>query len=135
MVGKPIQEAAMRKGQELRHQLLQMREELLDEAKRELAAAAVIRDEGSPDIADAGLTDDLREFLHLLSERQRDKILDIDDALLRLDAGSYGTCEDCGNAIDTGRIKTQPYTRYCLGCQRGAEAAETLKSGITRGTL
>ncbi|MFO0790222.1 MAG: TraR/DksA C4-type zinc finger protein [Pirellulales bacterium] len=38
------------------------------------------------------------------------------EALRRIDAGSYGTCESCGKAIAAARLEAIPYTRYCVKC-------------------
>jgi RNA polymerase-binding transcription factor DksA len=43
---------------------------------------------------------------------------DIDGAIRRLAVGAYGQCEDCGAAIPRGRLKTIPYARRCVPCQR-----------------
>lgn len=45
-------------------------------------------------------------------------LYEIEDAILRLDEGTYGDCEDCRTAIPSGRLETIPYTRRCLTCQR-----------------
>ena len=41
---------------------------------------------------------------------------DIDAALARLDAGTYGSCERCGSPIPEGRLEARPTTRRCVGC-------------------
>jgi DnaK suppressor protein len=51
----------------------------------------------------------------LLREGQQ-RLLDIDAALARLDAGTYGTCEGCGSPIPVGRLEARPTTRHCVGC-------------------
>lgn len=38
-------------------------------------------------------------------------------ALHRVDAGTYGQCEDCGEPIDERRLRALPATRYCTACQ------------------
>jgi len=43
-------------------------------------------------------------------------IVEIDAALTRLDAGTYGTCEECGGAISEGRLAARPVARACIGC-------------------
>jgi RNA polymerase-binding transcription factor DksA len=43
---------------------------------------------------------------------------EIDGAIRRLAVGAYGQCEDCGAAIPRGRLKTIPYARRCVPCQR-----------------
>jgi DnaK suppressor protein len=40
-------------------------------------------------------------------------------ALRRMDDGNYGTCEQCGNAIDLERLEVLPQTAHCLPCQGG----------------
>ena len=43
---------------------------------------------------------------------------DIDVALGRIDAGTYGTCARCGNAIPEERLDAVPYATLCLDCKR-----------------
>ncbi len=47
----------------------------------------------------------------------------VDEALLRFEDGTYGTCEDCGETIEWGRLKTLPYTSLCVECVRRHERA------------
>ena len=42
---------------------------------------------------------------------------EIDDALIRLRDGSYGTCMECGIAISRKRLEAVPWARYCVTCQ------------------
>lgn len=44
-------------------------------------------------------------------------LYEIEDAIVRLDEGTYGDCEDCRTTIPSGRLETIPYTRRCLTCQ------------------
>jgi len=44
------------------------------------------------------------------------------DALGRLDAGTYGKCESCGEPIDPARLEALPYLTLCLRCQQRLEA-------------
>ena len=46
----------------------------------------------------------------------RRKLADVEDALGRLAAGSFGSCEQCGSAIPAGLLATTPETRYCPRC-------------------
>ncbi|MCW2783554.1 MAG: hypothetical protein JWP74_71 [Marmoricola sp.] len=45
-------------------------------------------------------------------------LAEIDAALTRVDAGTYGTCETCGRAIGGGRLEARPMARTCIGCAR-----------------
>lgn len=55
-------------------------------------------------------------------ERKRAIVLEIDGALARLRAGSYGECEECGEPIDEERLAVLPFTPHCVDCRRRAEA-------------
>lgn len=54
----------------------------------------------------------------VLQARQR--LDDIDAALARLDAGTYGACESCGAAIAPGRLEARPTARTCITCAQGS---------------
>ncbi len=45
----------------------------------------------------------------------------VEDALQRITAGTYGQCERCGDEIDFARLKAVPQTTLCMACQRQAE--------------
>jgi len=44
------------------------------------------------------------------------RLRDVEDALARYEAGTYGICENCGQEIDIARLEAIPYTRFCLRC-------------------
>lgn len=119
----------------IRQKLLDLRQEHLSELRRKSAEAAALMDEGVPDAGDASLTDNLREHLHLLGEKQREELLRIDEALDRIQQGDYGTCDDCGEVIDAGRIEARPFTRYCVTCKEEIEKDEARRAGTPQGTL
>lgn len=48
---------------------------------------------------------------------------EIDDALARVKAGTFGVCERCGGKIGRPRLEAIPYARHCLACQKHEEAA------------
>jgi RNA polymerase-binding protein DksA len=56
------------------------------------------------------------EVLERLGETEREEIAAIRAALARLDAGTYGTCSKCGEAIAPGRLEALPYTIVCVDC-------------------
>jgi DnaK suppressor protein len=51
-----------------------------------------------------------------LSERERQELLDIEDALARFQEGEFGRCSRCGGAIGRYRLRAIPEARYCLTC-------------------
>jgi DnaK suppressor protein len=68
--------------------------------------------------ADAGSDAFEQEFTLSLVENEEQVLGEIDDALLRIERGSYGKCEECQAAIARARLQALPYTRYCVKCAR-----------------
>jgi DnaK suppressor protein len=108
----------------IRDALLEERTMLLGQVE-ELDAEADVkrwRDGGfDDDPADSGSASFERETAQSLSRHARGLLTEIDDALRRIDAGTFGTCENCGEAIDLERLEALPYARLCLDCKRRDE--------------
>ena len=51
-----------------------------------------------------------------LVEQAREQLAEVDASLARLDAGTYGDCERCGQPISAGRLEARPTARLCIGC-------------------
>jgi RNA polymerase-binding transcription factor DksA len=60
------------------------------------------------------------EYVHRGAIRQR--IIRIDRALERIEAGTYGLCDGCGKRIDRRRLSHEPGVEFCLACQKEFEA-------------
>jgi DnaK suppressor protein len=60
-----------------------------------------------------------RELDLVLSAQARSAILEIDRALAKIDAGSYGRCEQCGRPIPEARLQALPYAALCVSCKSG----------------
>jgi RNA polymerase-binding transcription factor DksA len=58
-----------------------------------------------------------------LLENERGMLLEIAEALERVDQGTYGNCENCGQPIKEERLQAVPYARYCIECARDKERA------------
>ncbi|MFP5316942.1 MAG: TraR/DksA family transcriptional regulator [Acidimicrobiia bacterium] len=54
-----------------------------------------------------------------LSAQARAAVDEIDRALAKLDAGTYGVCERCGEPIKRARLKALPYASLCIACKSG----------------
>lgn len=104
-----------------RETLLDMKGQLLadlpDRLKHEVDRS---KDEGR-DTYDLASDERDREINIILNDRERTKLMAIEDALLRLGEGSYGICDECGEEIGVGRLKVMPFTRLCVRCQEDLE--------------
>ena len=65
-----------------------------------------------------------QEISVILTDRVREKLGAIDEALGRIDDGSYGVCEECGGSIAVERLKARPVTTLCITCKAEQEEAE-----------
>lgn len=73
--------------------------------------------------ADAGSDSFSQEFSLELLQREETTLTEIDDALERIDSGSFGVCEDCERAIPKVRLQAIPFARLCIECKRASEQA------------
>ena len=92
--------------------------------RAEAASEKLKRDqssEGSGDEADAGSKTFEREHEMSLSNNSRDLLVQVERALGRLDAGTYGRCEECGNAIPKARLQAFPRATLCVTCKQREE--------------
>lgn len=108
----------------IKEMLLKMREELA------LGIARRSKDTTQGGAIDVGDTLDLvseertRELDLILTDRAKQKIEKIDDALERIEDGSYGECEECGVKVPKARLKVMPFAKYCVDCQERVERDE-----------
>jgi len=73
------------------------------------------------DPADAGSASFERETAQSLSLHARNLLSQIEDALRRMDDGTFGDCVSCGRRIELERLEAIPYTTQCMDCRRRAE--------------
>jgi len=62
-----------------------------------------------------------KEMLYQLTNHERLTLVELENALQKIEKGTYGSCESCQKRIPTKRLKAMPYTRYCISCQAGRE--------------
>ena len=62
-----------------------------------------------------------REFNLGLASNDREVLYKVDEALVRIEDGNYGTCSECKKAIPVARLKAIPYAQTCMKCQEKIE--------------
>ena len=102
---------------------------MLEEMKRDLSKEMQgrvkgetegVKDEGR-DTYDLASDERDREINFILNDREREKLLAIDEALQRIKEKTYGICESCEGEIQLGRLKILPFTRLCVKFQEENE--------------
>ena len=76
--------------------------------------------------ADAGSDAYDRDFALSLLSQEQDALYEIDEAIKRLELGSYGVCELCSKAIPHARLEAIPFTRFTVDCQSQLEKQRKL---------
>lgn len=84
---------------EAREALLQRRNSLSARARERIAVKGETRSASEP-----------------LTEEEQRELLDIDQALARMEGGEFGRCARCGGAIGRHRLRAIPEARYCMTC-------------------
>ena len=107
--------------QALRLRLQKQRDEILDMYKQDLKAGQESADDGTEDIVDRANNAYNRELMFSLSDAERTTLLQIENALLRMEEGTYGRCSNCGQTINVLRLEAVPWARFCIDCQELAE--------------
>jgi len=95
------------------------------------AAALDAAGDDAKESADLAMRDVTEEIALKLGDQESQMVADIDQALLRIEEGSYGVCERCGRAIDERRLEAMPAARYDAECQAAIEAVKGSKERPT----
>lgn len=98
-------------------------ESLLDKASDTLSGMTDER-VNFPDPTDRAALEADRNFTLRIRDRERKLIAKIREALERIEGGTYGTCENCGEDISIERLKARPVTTQCIDCKIKEEATE-----------
>ncbi|MFP3866956.1 MAG: TraR/DksA family transcriptional regulator [Desulfobacteraceae bacterium] len=116
---------------ELRERLLERKRKLWQEVKNQIKTGlgedyqdllSTVRDN-----EDQALANLLEETQFSLIEPKRQELMAIEEALIRMDNGTYGLCEDCGAPIEPRRLEIMPQTSLCRECQ--AQREKIAKAG------
>lgn len=103
--------------QQLAGQLRQRQSELRSMLQSALDAAAATPPGEVVDFKDVAAEDTRAQIDEVAQAHAADELDQIAAALRRVEAGTYGQCEDCGEVIDERRLRALPATPFCTGCQ------------------
>ena len=99
-----------------RKKLVTRREELLKTIARTEEEGRTADDDPTVDLADKAANSYTKEFLFGQTNTDRSLLQLIDEALVRVKAGTYGTCIECGEELQQKRLEAVPWARYCVAC-------------------
>jgi len=108
---------------ELKAILLEMRRKLIESAEQQIKDPSNVVFEGGDEIDRADMETD-RFITFRIRGREAKLIHKIDYALMKIEMGNYGICENCGTEIPYERLKARPVTTMCIKCKELEEEME-----------
>jgi DnaK suppressor protein len=109
---------------QFRRLLESRKREILSEADRAVGHMNSKSPDGFPDPTDRASLESDRALILRMRDRDRKLLTKIDKAVNRLDTGTYGRCEECGDEIGLERLRARPVTTLCIACKSDQEARE-----------
>jgi RNA polymerase-binding protein DksA len=107
---------------EFRKRLLVLREQLIRAAAMESAELSTLERHQAGNLDEDVPAELATVVLSRLEGRDKHALDEIDAAQARLEAGVFGSCEDCHGPVSLARLRATPTTRRCVDCQARAEA-------------
>lgn len=71
-----------------------------------------------------------QEMSYIFRGRESDEIKAINEALDRINRGTYGRCDRCGEMIGIKRLEARPFVKYCVDCQEDIEKKRELETAM-----
>lgn len=104
--------------------LEESRRQLLQSARKTLEEETVLDTDDLPDEIDLASSEYAQSMVFRLRDREKFLLRKIDKALGRLEEGTFGICESCGEEISTKRLEARPVTTLCIRCKEEQEKVE-----------
>jgi DnaK suppressor protein len=101
----------------LKESLQRRRRQILEASRRTSADIDALRGaERDPEVEEGSQSEQEQRKLAEVGEVEHREIAQIDAALARIDAGTYGVCRECGEEIEPKRLEAVPYAATCADC-------------------
>ena len=113
-----------RKIKAFREKLQEKKQQILETFTKNKSYGMEADGEPSQDIADKAASSYTKEFLFSLSNSERQLLQQVDDALSRIEARSYGVCAACEDSLNLKRLQAVPWATLCIDCQEKQELGQ-----------
>jgi len=104
--------------------LTEKRDEIVKKAKQTLEEDMTLDSNDLPDEMDLASSEYLQSFTFRLRGREKVFLDKIEKALRKIEDGSFGVCEECGEEISIKRLEARPETTLCIRCKEDQERHE-----------
>jgi len=107
-----------------RNRLQTKRADVLSRVRAARDSEQDTNDEEAPDLGDRARATMSRDLMYELTGTEREMLRRIDAALGRIDAGTFGECENCGKKVHDARLDALPWALHCIDCQELQDRGE-----------
>ena len=109
-----------------RKSLLDEKQRILNNSKSTVQNELVLSQDDLADETDLTVSEMNQNLLFRLRDRERQLLSKIDQALSKMDEGTFGTCEDCEEPIEPRRLEARPVSTLCIACKEREEHKEKI---------
>ena len=106
--------------------LIEEKQRILNNSKSALKNELVMSQDDLPDETDLAASEINQNLVFKLRDRERQLLIKIDEALGRMEEGTFGTCLDCEEAIEPRRLEARPVSTLCIACKERQEHREKI---------
>jgi len=115
--------------------LVERRDEILKSIGSDSSVLKQLRQDKNGDVVDFARVSASGEMSSQLAEVEMRELKNIETAIKRIHANTYGICEGCENSIQNDRLAAIPHASHCINCQRAAEDADLNPHDVTDWSL
>lgn len=106
--------------------LLEERQRIVNNSKNALQNELALSPDDLPDETDLAASEINQNLVFKLRDRERQLLGKIDEALARMEEGTFGTCEECEEPIEPRRLEARPVSTMCIACKERQEHREKI---------
>src|SRR6478672_9639323 len=106
--------------------LLEEKQRIINNSKNALQNELALSPDDLPDETDLAASEINQNLVFKLRDRERQLLAKIDQALARMDEGTFGSCEDCEEPIEPRRLEARPVSTLCIACKEKQEHKEKI---------
>jgi DnaK suppressor protein len=109
-----------------RKTLLEEKQRILNNSKNAMRTELAVSPDDLPDETDLAASEINQNLIFKLRDRERLLLGKIDEALTRIEDGSFGTCLECEEPIEPRRLDARPVSTLCIACKEAEEHKEKI---------
>jgi DnaK suppressor protein len=109
-----------------RRTLLEEKQRILNNSQNAIKHELALSTDDLADETDLTVSEMNQNLMFKLRDRERQLLSKIDQALAKVDDGTFGTCEDCEEPIEPRRLEARPVSTLCIACKEREEHKEKI---------